>query len=154
VTVATGTAVTVTAAVPTTRSTVAMIVALPGATAVTSPVADTVATAAALVVQATVRAVRVFPAVSLGVAVYCWVPPTARLAVLGVTVTAATGTAVTVTAAEPRSVKEPLPVDAVMVTGPPSFMPLTSPEDETTAVSVSLLDHLNVRPDTTLPLES
>ena len=101
VTEATGTLVTVMADVPLCPSLVAVIVAEPAATLVTSPLAETVATAALLVAQVTVRPLRAVPFASFGVAVNCVVAPTVRLAVAGLTVTDATGTLVTVRAAVP-----------------------------------------------------
>ncbi len=69
VTDATGTTVTVIAAVPLFPSLVTVIVADPTATAVTRPLADTVATAGALLDHAMLRPVRTLPAESLVVAV-------------------------------------------------------------------------------------
>ena len=66
-TVATGTGITVTAAVPLFPSLVAVMVAVPGATAVTKPLAETVATAVALEDQVTGRGSG-FPSASRGVA--------------------------------------------------------------------------------------
>src|SRR5688572_19936962 len=68
-TVATGTTVTVTVAVPVFPSLVAVIVAVPGPAAVTTPVDDTVATAALLVDHATARPVSTLFAASRVVAV-------------------------------------------------------------------------------------
>ena len=68
VTDATGTTVTVIAAVPLLPSLVAVIVAVPTATADTRPLADTVATAGALLDHAMLRPVRTLPAESLVVA--------------------------------------------------------------------------------------
>src|SRR5439155_14123189 len=67
VTDATGTLVTVTVAVPLCPSLVAVIVAAPAATPVTKPLAETVATAALLVAQVTVRPLRAVPFASFGV---------------------------------------------------------------------------------------
>jgi len=69
VTEATGTLVTVMADVPLCPSLVAVIVAEPAATPVTKPLAETVATAALLVAQVTVRPLRAVPFASFGVAV-------------------------------------------------------------------------------------
>src|SRR5439155_377046 len=93
---ATGTSVTVITAVLRWPSLVAVIVAEPGATPVTCPLALTRATLVSLVPHVTVRPVKVLPAESCGVAVSCTVCPTATLAVAGETVTEATGTVVTV----------------------------------------------------------
>jgi hypothetical protein len=61
--------------VPLFPSLVAVIVALPTATAVTNPLPLTVATAEALVAQVTTRPVSAFPAESRGVATSCTVWP-------------------------------------------------------------------------------
>src|SRR5512134_1040946 len=80
-----GTAVTASAAVPLLPSLVAVMVALPGAWAVTSQAADTVAAPPFEVVQLTVRPVSAAPFASWGVAVSCSVPPTAMLPDAGLT---------------------------------------------------------------------
>src|SRR5437867_718599 len=122
VTDATGTLDTVTAAVPLCPSLVAVIVAVPPATPVTRPLADTVASAAFELVQLITRPLSTFPAASLGIAVSCTAPPTNTVAVAGLTVTDATGTLATVTAADPLWAS----LVAVMVTGP-AATPVTSP---------------------------
>jgi len=66
VTEATGTLDTVTAAVPLCPSLVAVIVAAPTATPVTSPEADTVAIAVFELAQAITRPLSTLPAASLG----------------------------------------------------------------------------------------
>src|SRR2546425_13223519 len=91
VTDATGTFVTVMAAVPLCPSLVAVIVAEPAATPVTNPLALTIATAGLLVAQVTARPLRAVPFESLGVAVNWVVAPIAKLAAVGLTVTKATG---------------------------------------------------------------
>src|SRR2546427_5728475 len=101
VTEATGTLVTVMAAVPLCPSLVAAIVAEPAATPVTNPLAETVATAALLVPHVTTRPLRAVPFASFGVAVNWVVVPTVTPAAAGLTVTEATGTFVTVAAAVP-----------------------------------------------------
>jgi hypothetical protein len=73
---------TVIAEVPERASLVAVIVAEPAANAVTKPVLETVATAAALVVQVTVR-VSAVPAASRGVAVSCSVCPGSIVPLVG-----------------------------------------------------------------------
>src|SRR6184192_1602847 len=90
VTDATETIATVTLAVPLCPSLVAVIVADPAATPVTSPAADTVAIAVFELVHATPRPVSTFPAASFGVALSCVVAPTKTFAVAGLTVTEAT----------------------------------------------------------------
>src|SRR5207245_881527 len=94
----------VSAAVPLWPSLVAVIVAGPPAMPVASPLPLTITTAVLLLAHVTVRPVSVFPAASLGTAVNCWVAPTWRPAVVGVTVTDATGIVVIVTAAVSVSV--------------------------------------------------
>src|SRR5437867_1682658 len=96
VTEATGTGVTVMADAPLFPSLVAVIVAVPAALPVTSPLAVTVATAVLLLAQLTVRPDNGLPFPSFGVAVSCTVWPTCTDAVLGLTVTDATGTVLTV----------------------------------------------------------
>src|SRR5207245_2465125 len=97
VTVATGTLETEMTAVPVRPSLVAVIVAEPTATAPASPLPFTAATDGLLLVQVTVRPLSTLPAESVVVAPSWMVCPTNRLAADGFTVTAATGTAVTVT---------------------------------------------------------
>src|SRR6266513_2073610 len=97
-------AVTVSAAVPLWPSLVAVIVAEPAATPVTRPLPFTPAAAALLLAHVTTRPVSVLPAKSLITALNCWVAPTWRLAVVGLTVTDATGIVVIETAAVSVSV--------------------------------------------------
>ena len=66
---------------------VALIVTVPAATAVASPLAFTVATVMLLDTHVTVRPVRTVPLESLRVAANCCVAPATRLAFAGVTVT-------------------------------------------------------------------
>jgi hypothetical protein len=95
-------AITVTVALPVIPSLVAAMVAVPAATAVTMPEGlFTVATAMLLVDHVTARPVKGLPLASCSVAVNCCVAPGKMLAVLGVTVTVATGGAVTVKVACP-----------------------------------------------------
>src|SRR2546426_4471039 len=89
---ATGTFETVIVAIPPFPSLVAVIVAVPAVTPVTSPAADTVATDVALVAHVTTRPDSGLPAESVGVAASCSVRPTARLAVAGLAGTAAAPT--------------------------------------------------------------
>jgi hypothetical protein len=91
-TVATGTGLTVIELVPVFPSLVAVIVTGPPTlTAVTRPLASTVATAGVLETQVTVRPVSTLLAASLVTAVSCCVAPTTMLAEAGLTVTVATG---------------------------------------------------------------
>ncbi len=82
---------TLIAAEPLLPSLVAVIVALPGATAVTTPLGETVATCDALEDQVTVRPDSVLPDASRVVAERASVPPTAMVPLLGLTATEATG---------------------------------------------------------------
>src|SRR5436309_5707399 len=101
VTDATGTVVTVIAAVPLFPSLVAVSVAAPTATPVACPAPFTVATAGLLLDQVTVRPPSGLPNASRVIAAYCAVCPTPIVAVAGVTLTDATGSGhpVTVTLA-------------------------------------------------------
>src|SRR5258708_2610249 len=87
-----GVAPTVIVALPLLPSLVAVMAVAPAATPVATPVALTVANPVLPDVQAIVRPVKVLPAESRSVAVNVAVPPTALVAVEGVTVTEATGT--------------------------------------------------------------
>jgi hypothetical protein len=93
--------VTVIVAVPVLPSLVAVIVALPGATPVTSPLDDTVAMAGALDVKEIGRPVSAFPWSSVTCAPSCTVCPTVTLACPGEMMTALTGFGLTVMAAVP-----------------------------------------------------
>ena len=106
---------TVTLALPLFPSLVAVIVAGPGATPVTRPVAFTVAVDVLELVHVTVRPVRMLPLASLSVAVSCTVWPTWTGAAAGVTSTVATGGP-----PEAGSWQEPLP--ASVNTLPPDRM--------------------------------
>jgi hypothetical protein len=100
VTVATGTSVTVIAEVPVLPSLDAVIVAVPADTAVTSPLASTVA-AALSDDQDRARPVSTAPEASRVTPFNCCVFPTTTLADDGLTVTVATGAVVTVIADVP-----------------------------------------------------
>jgi phage terminase large subunit-like protein len=142
-------AVTVIVAVPFFPSLVAVSVALPAATAVTRPLADTVATAGALLAQVTTRPVKTLPAESFVVAASCTVPPIWRLAEFGLTATDATGGIVTVTVAVPLF--PPLVAVSVAV---PAATPVTNPLPFTLATPGALLAQVTTRPVSTLPAES
>src|SRR5207302_1079800 len=141
--------VTVTTAAPLWPSLVAVIVADPAAAPVTSPLADTVATAQALDVQATARPVSTLPAASLSVAVSCAAPPTSMTAVTGLITTDATGTFATLIAAEPLCPS----LVAVIVTAP-AATPVTSPLADTVAIAGFELVHVSARPVSTFPAAS
>ncbi|HEY5492057.1 MAG TPA: hypothetical protein VIK25_12765 [Gemmatimonadaceae bacterium] len=141
VTVATDASVTVTAAVPDLPSFVAVIVELPTATAVTSPLAVTVAFVASELLHVIVRPERTLPPPSRTVAVNCCVKLTDIEAVEGVTATDATGFPRTVMVEEPF-----LPsLDAVMV-ALPAAMAVTRPLDDTEALVASDELQVTVRP--------
>jgi hypothetical protein len=88
---ATGAAVTVTEAVPLFPSLVAVMVAEPASTPVTSPLSLTLATPESLVVQVTTRPVSLFPYASRRVAMSWTVWPAITLPEVGLTRTVATG---------------------------------------------------------------
>ena len=96
VTVATGAGVTVRAALPVFPSLVAMMLAVPGLTAVTSPVDETVAIPVLSELQVMTRPVKGWPLESSVVAVACEVPTAVIEFGLRETVTEATGAGVTV----------------------------------------------------------
>ena len=91
---AAGSGATVMVAEPVIPSTVAVMVAVPAATAETVPVAETVATAGVLLLHVTARPVSEAPAASRAVATSTCTPPITREAVAGVTTTEATEEAV------------------------------------------------------------
>lgn len=131
VTVATGSgaaATTVMLDVPDFPSLVAVIVAVPGATACTNPLTDTVATAELFVDQLTVRPLSGLPSKSFGVAISCWFCPCVMLAVAGLTATLATGMSETLTAAEPL-----FPSLVAVIVALPGRIPVTRPLCETDA---------------------
>src|SRR5206468_4102747 len=114
-------------------SLVAVIVAAPAVTPVTTPLPLTVATAVLLLPQLTGRPDNGLPLASFGVAVSCTVWPTGTDAVLGLTVTDATGTVLTVIVAVPTAT------------------PVACPAPFTVATAGLLLDQVTVRPPSGLP---
>src|SRR4051812_44936170 len=104
----------VTPAEPETPSTVALIVAVPWLTPVTSPDDDTVATVGLLLDHCATRPASVPPAASVPLIVSCVVRPTMSCKVDGCTTTDVTGTVVTVNALDPVTPS----VDALMVAVP------------------------------------
>ena len=129
-------------------SLVAVTVAVPGATAVTTPFVETVATAPLSMDQVTTRFVTTAPFASLtvGASVSAW--PTISAVVAG-RVTLPTGTRATLTAADAAWPS----IVAVMV-ALPTPSPVTTPADETEATVASLVDQAIARPESTLPLAS
>src|SRR5207247_1491202 len=138
--------VTVINAVPLWPSLVAVIVAVPTTTPVTRPVAFTLAMPGVLLAQVTVRPVSGFPFASFGVAVSCTVWPACTDAVAGLTVTAATGTVLTVIVAEPLC-----PSEVAVIVAAPAATAVTSPLALTVATAVLPLDQVTVRPGSELP---
>jgi hypothetical protein len=149
VTDATGTAVMVKDDVPLLPSLVAVIVAEPAARAVTSPLALTLATPVLLLAHVTALPFNALPAESLGAAASWTVCPTSRLAVVGVTVTEATGAVVTVTEAVPL-----FPSLVAVIVAEPAAFAVTSPLALTLATVVLPLAHVTALPVSALPAES
>src|SRR5205809_597095 len=149
VTEATGTDVTVIVEGPLFPSLVAVIVAVPAALPVTSPLALTVATAVFVLPPLTVRPDNGLPLASFEVAVSCTVWPTCTDAVPGLTVTDATGTVLTVIVAVPLC-----PSLVAVIVAAPAVTPVTTPLPLTVATAVLLLPQLTVRPASGLPLAS
>jgi hypothetical protein len=148
-TLATGTTTTLIAELPLCPSLVAVMVADPAATALTRPLAETVATPAASLDQTMARPVRTFPAESLVMALSWTVPPAVTLADGGVTVTDFTGTGVTLIDALPD-----FPSLVAVIVADPAATAATTPLAETVATPGVLLDHVTVRPVSVLPAES
>src|SRR5438876_780812 len=149
VTEATGACVTVTLELAVVPSLVAVMVAEPAAVAVRSPLLLTVATPGVSLDHVTTRPLSGLPLASLGVAVSCAVAPACRLAVAGLTVSDATGTVVTVTAAVPL-----LPSLVAVIVATPAARLVTSPVALTVATAGKLLAQVTGRPGKGLPLAS
>jgi hypothetical protein len=142
-------AVTLMAAVPLFPSLIAVIVADPAPAAVTNPVALTVATEPLLLDQVTGRPVSTLPFASLGAAVSCTVCPTLKLAVVGLTVTDATGILETVTLAVPL-----FPSLVAVMVAVPAPAAVTNPVPLTVATEALSVDQVTARPVNELPLAS
>jgi hypothetical protein len=149
VTLPTGTGVTLTVAVPDLDSLVAMMVAVPGATAVTTPLADTAATAGLLDVQVTGRSVTTAPFASRTDATSVVVWPATTLADVGCTATLPTGTRVTTTLAAPL-----LPPALALIVADPGATALRTPVADTVATDGLLDAHVIGRSMTAVPLAS
>ena len=132
-------------AVPVLPSLVAVIVAVPDAFAVTTPLCDTLAIAVLLVDQAIARPVRTLFAASRVVAVSVPVPPTCSGNVVGETVTVATGTGVTVIVAVPV-----FPSLVAVIVAEPGATAVTVPLGSTVATPVFPELHVTTRPVSTL----
>jgi hypothetical protein len=141
--------VTDTFAVPLWPSAVAVMLALPVATAVTRPVVETVATEVFVLAQVIVRPVSTLPLASLRTADACVVWPTLRLLVPSDTLTVATGASVTVILACPET--PPLVATTFALPAPTA---VATPELLTVATAVFELVHVIVRPVSTFPLAS
>lgn len=152
---ATGTgagAVTVIAAVPFFPSLVAVMVALPLATAVTTPFADTVATPELLEDQDTARPVSVAPPASSVDTESVVVAPAVSVAVDGVTITEATGAgagAATVIVAFPV-----FPSLVAVIVAVPALFAVTTPAVLTLATLGALDAQTRPRPERVFPLAS
>ena len=139
-------------AVPLCPSLVAVIVAEPAATPLTSPVPLTVATDVLLLAQVTARPDSGLPLASFGVAVSCTVCPADTEADAGLTVTELTGTGTLDTV----MLEVPLcpSLVAVIVAEPAVPPPVTSPLPSTLATDGLLLDQVTARPVSGFPFAS
>jgi hypothetical protein len=149
VTLPTGNVATVTVEVPLLPPLVAVIVTVPAATPVTTPVDETVAMPGLLVDHATIWPVRTLPPASLTVAVSATVPPGDTVAGDGVTVTLATETTDTVTAAVPV-----MPSDVALIVAVPAPTAVARPDSLTLTTDASLDDQVTRRPVKAVPLAS
>jgi len=150
--------VTVIDDVPVFPSLVAVIVTgPPAATPVTRPVALTVATVVLSEDHVTVRPVRTLPDASLVTTESCCVPPGARLAEVGLTVTVLTGTGVTVITGAGAEFTDSL-VAVIVAVPTPAAVTVVVPVVELAGLTEStaglLETQLTVRPVSTLPFES
>lgn len=141
--------VIVTVADPVRPSLVAVIVALPAATATTSPAFETVATPVFDDDHAIVRPVTTAPEPSRSTAVACVDWPTDIVGADSVTVTDATGGGVTVTVAEPVR-----PSMVAVISVLPAATPVTVPSPLTDATELLALDQLGVFPEIVAPWAS
>jgi hypothetical protein len=146
---ATGAGFTVSSAAPVFPSLVAVIVAGPSLTAVTTPALDTVAIAELLEVQTTERPVNTPPLASSVVAVACAVSTAVIMAGTRATVTEATGTWITVMVALPLCPSLVATISAV-----PGATAVTTPVADTVAIPGAADDQAIARPVKTLPLPS
>lgn len=149
VTLPTGASVTFTVDVPLLPSLVAVIVTVPAATPVTTPVEETVATPGLLVDHATTRPVSTLPLASLTVAVSVTVAPTNTAAGDGVTVTLATVMIDTLTGAVPVT-----PSHVALTVAVPAPTAEATPNWSTITTEVLLDAHVTRQFVTTAPLTS
>src|SRR5216117_2909488 len=142
-------ACTVTVALPLCPSLVAVIVAAPAATPVTTPLELTVATEVLPLDQDTARPGSGVPFASFGVATSCTAPFTRIDAAGGLTLTDATGTLVTVMVALPL-----FPSLVAVIVADPVANAVTSPLASTPATLDWLDDQITARPERALPAAS
>jgi hypothetical protein len=156
VTDATGATVTVIADAPFFPSLVAVIVALPAATAVTNPFASTVAAAELSDAQLRVRPVSRFPFPSLVSAVSCrdGVILRTSVAALGLTVTDATGIGFTVIVGVGVELTDSLVAVIVAVPTPTAVTVVGEPLALTVSTAVLLETQFTVRPVSAFPFAS
>ena len=140
-TLPTGICVTVTDAVPLLPSLVAVMVALPFATAVTTPCDETAAAAGLELDHDTARPFSTLPAPSLSVAMSCVVCPTDIESGLGVSVTVATAACETVIVAPPL-----LPSAVAAIVAVPAPTADAMPFASTVATAALLVLHVTARP--------
>jgi hypothetical protein len=124
--------------VPVLVSHVAVMTTVPGASTVTNPLEETVASALLLLLHVTTRPVRVLLLASFRVATSCCVCPTVLLNVPGLTVTVATGTATTFAVLVPV-----MPAAVALIVATPVVTPVTTPEAFTLATAELFDDHAN-----------
>ena len=148
-TAATGTTDTVTVAVAVFPSLVPEIVVVPAAIALTVPEESTVATCGELLAHTTWRPVRVFPPASYATSESVAFPPTGRLAADGAIATDATETGTTCS-----GTTADCPLELAAICTVPTFFPVTTPAEDTTAIVVSELDQNTVAPATSRPSTS
>jgi len=141
--------VTVTVAFALFVSLVAVIVAVPGATPVTTPDWLTVAISGLLELHVTTRSVTTAPFASFTVAVSVVLEPVETVAVVGESAILPTGMLETVSAVEP-----PTPSTVAVIVAVPEATAFTVPSDATVATEVLLLDHVADLPVITLSLAS
>ena len=134
-----------------------MIVARPPRSAVTSPVAPTVAMVASEVVQAMVRPVRTAPVASFNVALACVLCPARSVDALSVTATVATGAETTfeeVGAVTVTGTTDLRPSAFAVTFAWPAATPVTRPLALTVAMLASDEPHDRLRPVSGTPLTS
>jgi hypothetical protein len=154
-TLATGAGVTVRGALPLLPSLVATMFAVPGLTAVTSPVVDeTVATAVLSELQVIVRPVSVLPLASSVVAVACDVPTAVMVVGLRLTVTVATGAGLTVIVGVGAELTDSLVAVIVASPRPTAVTVAGEPFALTVSTAVLLEAHVMTRPVRMLPFAS